>query len=330
MDQLYESIWWFVVVAGVIGSGLFSGLETGVYSLNRVRLHLLGHQLHSRGAVLAALVARPARLLASLLIATNVSTYIATSSLAVILHGLHLSDWQVIAIGVLVMTPVFFIFAETLPKDLFAAHADGLVYPFARMMKYMTVFFNIIGIIPLLTGVSHLLMRLMKAPRDAQIFEPRRQIHLLVKEGVGHGLLSDDQSAIVERILALGGRTVADEMVPWQQVITISDDEPAARLWELADRTSRTRFPVIDQAGEVKGVVDITESLVHEPQDCPPPGRLLKPVTMLETGTTLRQGLTHLQQSSVPMAVVTRDGKPVGLVTVKDLIEPITGELISW
>ena len=330
MNWLYDSIWWFVVAGGVLGCGLFAGLETGVYSLNRVRLHLLSHQLHSRGAVLAALVAKPAKLLASLLIATNIATNIATSSLAIILHGSGLSEWQVITIDVLVMTPIFFIFAETLPKDLFAAYADRLVYPFARMMKFMTVLFNTIGIIPLLMGVSHLLMWLMKAPHDARIFEPRRQIHLLVKEGVGHGLLSDDQSAIIERILALGGRTVADEMVPWQQVITIGDDEPAARLWELADRTSRTRFPVIDQAGQVKGVVDITEALLHKPQDCPPPDQLLKPVTTLEADTTLHQGLTQLQQSRVPMAIVTRDGKPVGLATIKDLVEPITGELVSW
>lgn len=330
MNWLYDSIWWFVVVAGVIGSGLFSGLETGVYSLNRVRLHLLSHQSHSSGSILAGLVAKPAKLLVSLLIATNIATNIATSSLAIILHGRGLSEWQIIAIGVLVMTPVCFIFAETLPKDLFAAYADRLVYPFARVMKFLTVLFSATGIIPLFTGVSYVLMRLVNAPGEALNFEPRRQIHLLVKEGVGHGLLSDDQSAIVERILALSACTVEDEMVPWQQVISICDDESVTRLWELADQTSHTRFPVSSQSGQIKGVVDITEVLQYKSQDCPSTNQLLKPVTLLEASTTLRQGLTHLQQSSVPMAIVVRDGKPVGLVTIKDLIEPITGELASW
>ncbi|MCC6579267.1 MAG: hypothetical protein IT440_02415, partial [Phycisphaeraceae bacterium] len=33
-----------LAILGVLGCGLCAGLETGVYSLNRVRLHLLAHQ----------------------------------------------------------------------------------------------------------------------------------------------------------------------------------------------------------------------------------------------------------------------------------------------
>ena len=36
--------WWIIILTGVGLSALYSGLETGVYRLNRVRLHVLEHR----------------------------------------------------------------------------------------------------------------------------------------------------------------------------------------------------------------------------------------------------------------------------------------------
>ena len=51
---------------------------------------------------------------------------------------------------------------------------------------------------------------------------------------------------------------------------------------------------------------------------------------MLDARTPLRQGLNQLQRQHQSLAVVLDQGRPVGIVTVKDLIEPITGDLASW
>lgn len=329
MSALELFTWWCLAVAGVLGCGLFAGLETGVYSLNRVRLYVLAHVPRSRAGQLALLIAQPAGLLASLLIATNVATNVATGAVAVIMHERGLSEWQVVAFDVLIMTPVFFIFAETLPKDLFAAHADHLVYRFAGLLRLLTGFFRAIGLLSLITGMSHLVVRCLGGPRDLQPFGPRHLVGSLMKEGVGRGLLSDDQSAMVERVLALGGHRVGQVMRPWRRVKSIGVDDPASRLWVLADQSSYSRFPVVDQAGRVVGVVDVNDALVHDPSECPPPSALMAPTRTLDADTPLRAALSALQ-TGLPFAVVERGGRPIGFVTLKDLIETITGELASW
>ncbi|MAE67181.1 MAG: hypothetical protein CMJ18_23215 [Phycisphaeraceae bacterium] len=327
MSPVTQAILWMLAVAGVIGCGLFAGLETGVYSLNRVRLHVRAHRSR-RAAILDDLVTHPARLLASLLIATNVATNIATSSLAAALHGYGMSDWQVIACDVLIMTPIFFIFAETLPKDLFSAHSDLLVYPFARLLRVLTFVCHWLGLLALLIGVSRLVMWMIGAA-DAQPFGRRMLMGTLLKEGVGRGVLSDDQSAIVERVLALGEQTVGEVMLDWSNVTKLDGGATAQHLWDLADQTSRSRFPVVDEGGAVRGCIDIHDALVFDPPDCPPVESLMRPARAIEIDTPIRQALQMLQ-TGVPMAVVVRQDRPVGIVTLKDLLEPITGELASW
>lgn len=323
------AIWWMIMAIGVTGSAIYSGLETGIYRINRVRLQIRQHSHNRSARLLNKLVHQPVTLLSTLLIGNNIANYMGTASLAVILERWGFTDWQVIVVNIVIITPVLLVFGEVLPKDLFSAHSDQLTYHFAAFLNGSRRVFRWSGLLPLTVAFGNTVARLLGVPR-ATPFHPRRQVELLVKEGVGHGLLSDEQSAIVERVLELGTLTVADEMVPWAKVTTVKTDDSTDVMWELADRTSLARFPVVDDHGTVKGVISVYDALIHERQNCPPLNELMTPVLYLNATTPLRRALTTLQTQHAALAVVTRHDKPVGLVTVKDLVEPITGELASW
>jgi CBS domain containing-hemolysin-like protein len=175
-------------------------------------------------------------------------------------------------------------------------------------------------------------MRLLGTRHDA-LSHPRHQMSLLMKESVGFGLMSDEQSAIAERVLDLNERTVGDEMVPWDKVIRVNADDPPGVLWDLANRTSVSRFPVMEfgpGGTRVLGVVNLYEALLHTRETSPPIRAMIKPALVLDRATPLRPALTRLKTGGEPLAIVTDRGRPVGLVTIKDLIEPITGELVTW
>lgn len=331
MTTLELILWFALMLLGFAGSALFSGLETGAYSLNPVRLQIYHHQHQHAARILRRLLNQPTQLLTTLLIGNNIANYLGTAALAVILEGLRFSEWQSIILNTLIVTPLLFVFGETLPKDLFAAYSDRLMYRLAPILLWTQRLFTWLGLVPLIGAFTHLVMTAMGRNGRVRPFHPRRQVEALVKEGVGHGLLSDDQSAIVQRVLELSERCVSDEMVPWRDVLTVKVSDPPDKLWELADHTSRSRFPVMDEVGRVAGVVNVMDALQHERDRCPPIRELMRPATQLAATLPLRRGLTELQRRRVALAVVTSpDGDPVGVVTIKDLVEAITGELASW
>ena len=329
MSMWETALWWGVMSAGLIGSALYSGLETGAYRLNRVRLQIFEHQGRRSAHTLGRLLHQRVVLLSTLLIGNNTANYLGTVGLTVILQQWGWSDGKVILFNVLMITPLILVFGETLPKDLFAAYSDKLMYRFAAFLQGSRWLFTLTGILPLVVAFSHLLTRLLGGQR-LNALHPRRQVHALVQEGVGHGVLSDAQSAIVERVLALSKLRVADEMVPWKRVIKVRVSDPQSVLWDLADRTSFSWFPMVDRSGQAVGLIRVRDALVHQPALCPPLRDLMTPVQSIDAATPLREALSMIQTQRLAMAIVTRQGKPVGIVTIKDLLEPITGELVSW
>lgn len=329
MSPLEASMLFGLLAIGLIGSALCSGLETGAYSVNRVRLHLMEHSGDTGASRLRKLLDRPTAVLASLLIGNNIAHYLQATALTVITSHWALNDSQLIALNVLVVTPVIFVFCETLPKDLFAAHADRLTPRLSWLLLIAVLLLTLTGLLPLINWLGRR-SRPAEDMRGEALAQPRHQFELLVKEGVGEGMMSEEQSSIVDRVLDFADLRVGEEMTPWSKVIRVGVDDAPARLWRLAETSSLSRFPVVDATGRVTGVVSLYDALRHTPDTCPSIVQLVKPVPMFDHELSLREALARMRSERNQIAVVTRHAKPVGIVTFKDLVEPITGELASW
>ena len=78
------------------------------------------------------------------------------------------------------------------------------------------------------------------------------------------------------------------------------------------------------------GLIDVFDALLHTPETCPPIRELMGESQTVAADRPLRTALQEFQAQNFTIAVVTDRGRPVGVVTVKDLVEPITGDLSSW
>lgn len=323
--------WSVLAVLGFAGSAMYSGLETGAYSLNRIRLHVMMHRGNRAAKVLHNLITHPTVLLTTLLIGNNITNYLGTAAMGVVIESRGLSDWEAIILNTLIVTPVLFVVGETLPKDLFAAHSDRLMYRLAPVLSVSRNLFYYTGLTPLIGLFSGLMMKAIGRDPRKSAFHPRRQVGLLVREGVGYGLLSHEQSAIVDRVLDLAGRTVQEEMTAWGNVEKIRLGDSPAMIRRLAQRTTHSRVPVLDRNGAVAGILNLNAALVHHAEACPPISELMVPAESIAQDLSVRDALSRLQQHTAGQAVVTGTrGEPIGIITIKDLIEPITGDLAKW
>jgi len=332
MSTMEWVMWSAVALLGFSGSALYSGMETGCYRLNRVRLHLRAQRGERAAVQLERETADLSRLLSTLLIGNNVMNQLGTSAMGLMLLAAVGSEWRAIVLNALVVTPILFVIGETLPKDFFSAHADAVMYRLWRVLRWSRRVYYYVGLTPSVGLAWAALSFVFKSKGKYEATHPRRQMAYLFKEGIGYGLLSDQQSALVDRVMQLSDTTLRDAMTPWARAMKVRATDPPGVMWRLAEQGGgRSRYPVVDRAGTVVGVVNVLDALVHEPSECPPINQLMTEAVTLPATMGLRRGLSELQKHGGSLAVVVDErGKPVGVVTPRDLVEPITGQLAQW
>jgi CBS domain containing-hemolysin-like protein len=78
----------------------------------------------------------------------------------------------------------------------------------------------------------------------------------------------------------------------------------------------------------VEGILPVLSALL-EPNN--PTEELIIEPLYVTPKTKVQDALHQLRKSGKVMAIVSLDGeKPLGIVTLKDLVEPIVGELAAW
>jgi putative hemolysin len=324
--------WASLAAIGLLGSALYSGLETGIYRLNRIRLHLRVSRSDRNALLLSKMTTNPNRMLGSLLIGNNVANYSASMGITALLEAASLGEWQIIGITAILLTPLLFVFGEVLPKDFFQNFTDRATYRFARFLWYTQKLLLVTGLLPVTDLLSRGIAWALGASQEYRLsLHPRRVVTKLIQEGAGTGVISLYQSDIINRVLHPTERRVVDAMVPWDSVIRFRIDQPIEAFWSLVDRSPHSRFPITDRGGKPIGFVHLLDVMVHHAEACPPLETIVTEAPQLPKKTSLREALVRLQEARTAMGfVVDSRDHVIGIVTAKDLVEPIVGELDVW
>jgi len=317
------AFWWAVLAVATAFVALFCGLETGIYVLNKIRLDLRAEAGDRRARRLRRMLARPNNLLAVLLIGTNVSSYAATfavTTMFVLAGSGDAAEWYALAVA----TPLLFILGESVPKDVFQRLTETLVYRLSGLLAAADVVFKVTGLSPLVRGISWLVM----FPLRRRGSRGEERLRAIFAEGAAAGVLTHTQTAMVDRVMRIGDVPLAEVMVPIEQVAWIAPETRRDEMLEIVRRRSYSRLPVRNAAGEIVGVLDVYDVLA-EP-DVSRPAERMGPAFSLAASTPVPEALYHMQRAGEMMVVVRYGDRPVGIATIKDLVEEIVGELEEW
>jgi CBS domain containing-hemolysin-like protein len=315
-----------IAVSGLVLSGLFAGMETGLYTLNRVRLALRRAEGERRALRLGRLLDHRASMLAVILLGTNLAHAMGSTAVARLLEGGGLTEGWIVVVNLVILVPVLLLLGEVLPKDLFRLHGDRWCYALSGPLALTDRLFRMCGVLALVQRVAHAATKLAGGGNDVASVSARQRMSDLLREGTDAGILSAEQQGLVDRALALRTRTVADEMVPWSSVhVLTKTDTPTQRAAALD--TVWTRFPVVDANDSVCGAVSVLDLGLAPDIKL---ADLIQDVERLPEYTTVPQALFQLRTGGRALGIVERDGKPIGLVTAKDLVEALVGELSAW
>ncbi|MGC9453729.1 MAG: CNNM domain-containing protein [Phycisphaerae bacterium] len=319
---------WIVLLwAGLVLSAYYSGMETGLYVLNKIRLDLRAESGEKRGRTLRGLLRDPNSFLAILLVGNNLANYATTfavSGIAVALGRRQLAE----ALSMLVVTPTLFILGESVPKTVFRRKAEQWVYRMGWLLYVSRFVFRWTGLVPLVRGFAIMLMRVTRQQNRELTPLAHGNISAVVAEGRATGTITHFQSMMAERVVHIREVTLSDVMVPMSRVVWA---ERGVSRRELIDRLrghEHSRLPLLDERKQVVGVVNVYDVLMLEDTA---PAEKARPPLILPEEMTVTDALYRMRRARSPMAIVrARDGEHVGIATIKDLVEEIVGELEEW
>jgi CBS domain containing-hemolysin-like protein len=313
-------------------SAYSSCAETAITSLSAERLVYLKNAHHKKRRAFDLLLAEPTRPITALLVLNNLTNVAASSVMTLLtvdLLGGGLEEYQVALVATGVMTVSLLLFSEITPKSFAKNNAERVALATVTSVYVLT---RAIGpLVFLFRKASSGLLRLVGV--DPSKREPVKvsdeQIETLLDASEKTGLLHEEDSDMIRRILDFDEITAEQVMVPRTTVRMIEAHTPLAQAREIVGRDGHSRFPVYDRVQDnVVGTLHAKDLLACPDDSGKTLRSLLRPVHYTPTTKPINLLLRELQRARVHLAIVIDEfGGMAGVVTLEDILEEIVGEI---
>ena len=311
-------------------SAVFSGCETGLYCANRARLHVRAEHGDRRARRIERILRNEQWALSLTLVGTNLSNYAATAGFAFVMSiSLGFSDRASEVFTTLAVTMIIFVFGEIVPKTLFQTHADRLLLACSPVLRISHVV-----LYPAMWAINRVIGALTarfgdQAKTQAGL-DARKQVARLLREGMPASPDDDAHHQMVDRALGLADLPVHGVMTPRNRVESLAASAGRDKLLSLARTKPYSLIPVFDRhPRRIEGVIEVRKLLAD--QTWQTVGERLAPCARLDPHDSVAAALVRLQGERARLAVVVdRGGYLLGVVTLKDLLEELVGELPAW
>ena len=333
----------FLCIAVLICLGaFFSGTETGVYRMSRFRLRLGIEQRRTFYSLLQTVLDDGQGVVFSILVGNNLVNYAATCMVTMLFISTQFAERAAFC-ATLVMTPLLFTFSEVVPKNIYYYRSDVLMPRFAPLLYLFYKLFSYTGIVWLLKTVAKFfswIAGVSGSTTEALSTGRRAHIQRIIQETREERILSPLQNDIISRLLKMPSISLATVMTPAGSVEMLNVSSKRPDLIEMLKRCPYTHYPVFDaHRSNVIGFVSIYEVLTDEDEhEFTDIRKFIKPISRLKAATPVIDAMNMMRKARHKIVLVTRatshatktQERFVGIVTMKDLVEELTGELAEW
>ena len=298
-------------------------------SLNRYRLKYLVKENNKAAIRADKLLKRPDRLLGVILIGNNFVNILAASLTTVLC--LNLFGDKGVVIGSIVLTMIILVFAEITPKTFAALNSEKVALPASLILKYLQKLLR-----PLVVFVNYFTNFFMKllGTKETTLNEDLSTEELKsVLENSGE-LIPQKYQDMLLSILELDKISVDEVMTQRSEILGIDIKEPIEKILINLQNNQKDFLPVFDESlDELRGIIDlygITSFLSNEDKSIESLIDSLDEAYFTPENTPLSTQLFNFQNNKKTVAVVIDEyGTVKGIVSIKDVLEEIVGELAT-
>ncbi|RJQ65751.1 MAG: HlyC/CorC family transporter [Desulfobacteraceae bacterium] len=309
-----------LIILTLLLSAFFAGAETVFLTASRIRLEGLVERGSRRARLARWFLERPARFVMTSLVGNNLVNIAFSSLMAAWLTRFGVPSGWILFWSVLLIL----VFGEVIPKSLARDLADRLILWVAVLLRiFRTLIFPVIYLARAAT--YFILARFGIAREEVREFFTRRDLEVLILEGLRTGALAPTCKPLLTRVFQLPELRARDVMTPRTEIKALEVSATPEDLRRLAMSTGFSKIPVYEgDLDHILGVVYARDLLDHPPDLA----SIIKPVTFFAEPKRAVDVFRDLRLSRQSVAVVLDEwGGTAGLVTLEDVIEELTGEI---
>jgi putative hemolysin len=240
------------------------------------------------------------------------------------------ADISATALIVVVITFLTIIFGELVPKRIGQIYPETVARLVARPMEWLSIAAR--PFVKLLSFCTEGTLRLLGVHGAVDRSVTEEEIAASLEEGLDAGVIEAQEHQMVRNVFRLDDRQVGSMMIPRTEMVWLDAAATPDEMLALISESEHSRYPVCrGTLADVLGVASAQTLLQQVMQ-----GRAIAlteglepPVFVPETLSGMEL-LDHFRASSAQLVfVVDEYGEVQGMITVRDVLEAITGEFTT-
>ena len=308
----------------LLSSAICSGSEAALFSVRIVKVRRLAQSKRPEALALLSIREQMNRPIATIVILNNIANIVGTSVVTVLASDVLGSRWLGLVSGI--FTFLVILLSEIIPKTLGERYSDQIALVIARPVAGLTRILT-----PLIWCIEKITNPLTAGGNSFTTDEA--EIKLLAKMGQEAGTIEDDEFEMIRKIFNLNDITAADLMTPRVVMTYLKGDLTLAEAKEDILTSPHSRMIVIGETlDQVVGVALKNELLgaIIEGKLDRSISNFAHKVHFVLGRKRANQLLSIFQQTRQHLTVVVDEyGGVSGVVTLEDVLEVLTGQLVD-
>jgi putative hemolysin len=237
----------------------------------------------------------------------------------------HIAGLVLVVMGI---SYISLVLGELVPKRLGMSSPEKVASTIASPFKMLSVLLS--PIVHILSISTDVILKIIRIQPTAELPVTEEEIKVLIDEGTRAGVFEETEQDIVERVFRLSDRRAASLMIPRADVIWLDIEDSPSEIMRKVNDSDYPLFPVgrgslDDILGLVRARDMLSCSLRDQHVDLK--ASLMPPQFIPESMPALKI-LEMFKQSGLHVALVVDEyGSIQGLVTLKDILEAIVGDM---
>lgn len=234
------------------------------------------------------------------------------------------ADTIATVIIVILVTLLTILFGELVPKRIAILNPEKIAKAIARPIKVLsTISYPLVW---LLSGLNAGIFNLfnIKQHKDSQVTE--EEIKAMINEGSELGAIEEEEKDIIERVFHLGDRNITSLMTHRTDIVWLDVNEERSTIKDKIREFQHSVYPLCKETiDDIEGIIYVKDLYLQPDATL---AELKRKALFVPENNSAYQVLEKIKNTKIHYAfIVDEYGSIQGMITVKDILNAIVGEM---